>query len=72
MTNDSMHTDQILALAAKPGDQWTDAEEHAAHDLLAVTPEPLPEAYVSLLFALGDAETARLVRGGASYADLDD
>lgn len=67
-----MDTAATLALVSKPASTWTSEEEFAARDLLQATPEPLPESYVNLLFALGDAEESRLLREGASYADLDD
>ena len=67
-----MKTPEILALVDKDPDTWTEEEEFAATDLLAATPEPLPKAYIKLLFASGDAEKARLFRQGATWADLDD
>lgn len=67
-----MDTAAILALVSKPSHLWTTEEEFAAKDLLQATPEPLPETHVSLLFALGEAEDARLRRDGATSADLDD
>lgn len=62
----------ILSLTSKPAHLWTPEEEFEARDLLAATPEPLPESHVSLLFAMGEAEEARLRREGATTADLDD
>ncbi len=62
----------VPALLAKRPETWTFEEECQAKGILQSTPEPLPEPLVRLLFALGDAETARLTREGASYADLDD
>ena len=67
-----MDTSVVLALASKPGHLWTEDEENAARDLLAATPEPLPEGHIELLFALGDAEEARLRRQGATTTDLED
>jgi hypothetical protein len=67
-----MDTSVVLALASKPGHLWTEEEENAARDLLAAMPEPLPEGHVNLLFVLGDAEEARLLRQGATYAELED
>ena len=66
----NMNTAAILALATKPAHTWTLDEELAAKELLHGTPEPLPERHVSLLFAVGEAEDARLRREGAT--DLDD
>lgn len=67
-----MNTAEILALVSKDPYTWTEAEEFAATDLLAATPEPLPREYINLLFACSDAEEARLRRLGATTADLDD
>ncbi len=67
-----MNTVEILSLAKKNPNSWTVEEEFAAKALLQATAEPLPEAYVALLFAVGDAEESRLRRGGATTADLDD
>ena len=67
-----MDSSAVLALASKPGHLWTEEEEFAARDLLAATPEPLPEGHITLLFVLGDAEEARLRRAGATTADLED
>jgi len=67
-----MTTDEILALSSKNPYTWTPAEERAAVRLLHATPEPLPSAHIKLLFAYGEAEEARLLREGATFADLDD
>jgi hypothetical protein len=62
----------VPALLLKRPETWTWEDECTAKDIIQSTPEPLPEALVALLFALGDAETARLLRDGATHADLDD
>jgi hypothetical protein len=67
-----MSTDEVLALVSKDPYSWTEEEEFAASDLLSATPEPLPEPYVTLLHVRCEAEEARLRRGGATSADLDD
>jgi hypothetical protein len=67
-----MNTSEILALVSKEPASWTMEEELAAFDLLHSTPEPLPQPYIELLFATGDAEESRLYREGATFADLDD
>ena len=67
-----MNTEEILALVNKAPYLWTKEEEFAATDLLQATPEPLPRAYINLLYACSDAEEARLIRGGATRADLED
>jgi hypothetical protein len=67
-----MTTEEILALSQKNPATWTTAEEAAAHALLSISPEPLPEPYVELLFAFSEAEEARLRREGATSEDLDD
>jgi hypothetical protein len=67
-----MTSSTILALSSKPAHTWTNDEVHQASVLLALTPEPLPEPYINLLFALGEAEEAMLYRHGATRADLED
>lgn len=67
-----MTTEEILALSQKNPRTWTPAEEQAAYILLSISPEPLPQPYVDLLFALGEAEEISLRREGATSEDLDD
>ena len=67
-----MTTAEILALVSKEPSSWTFDEELEAQELLHSTPEPLPDSYVALLFAHGDAEESRLRAQGATSADLDD